>query len=53
MIVWGWSGSVLCVLQDGVALGPRLEECVPVPETPPGLGVRGFLRAILGRSDDA
>lgn len=52
LIVWGWSGSVVSLSQDGVALGVPLEQCIPVPATPLGTGVRGFLRVMLGSEDE-
>lgn len=46
--VWGWSGSVVGIYQNGVELGgPSL----PVPPVPDGMTVRGFLRGVLDQPE--
>jgi hypothetical protein len=46
IVVWGWSGSVLNVYHDGVALSGSTQAVPPIPE---GMSVRGFLGMVLGQ----
>jgi hypothetical protein len=48
IVLWAWSGSVVEVYHNGIALGPRP---LPVPGVPDGLTVRGFMGMILGQPE--
>ena len=45
VVVWAWPGCSYRMFKNGDELEP---ESAPVPPTPPGQSVRGFLRALMG-----
>jgi hypothetical protein len=48
IVLWGWTGSVFRVFDNGVELRPgRFGPPLPVPPTPEGMSVRDFLRKII------
>jgi hypothetical protein len=48
IVVFGWPGSFITVLQDGVELGAGFGPRTRVPGTPDGTSVAQFLRVMMG-----